>query len=187
MTNRALFAIVLLPCAAIAKTPEYLELVESPVFETPGTQQEITKRGLTCITQIVRNDEFKMRDATGPMVGGFSMTRKSSAAAPSQVILNADENTGTIVANSRVTYPGGITGASNTRTTLTFLAKEGRFKIQHTNIETASESTGYLANPGYTKQGKWRFSQWEKADAALQSLSTKIAECVMKSTTSGDW
>ena len=107
--------------------------------------------------------------------------------AAGDVILSVDEAAGTIVAASRVTYPGGITGDSSTRSTLTFLAKDGRFKIQHTNIETASANTGSLANPGYTRQGKWKFSQWEKADAALQALSSKLAECVKSAASASSW
>jgi hypothetical protein len=66
--KRFALVLVLFPAAALAA--EYLELVESKVYETSGTAAEIAKRGETCIARIVRNDAVRISDSASNL-GGF--------------------------------------------------------------------------------------------------------------------
>lgn len=127
----------------------YLQRVESPVYEADGDHQAITRRALVCIAQVVRPGLTNAPTVTSSDVEG-----------------------GLIVANNAFEFTSGLM-KSEARTTLTFQAKDGRFRITHTNIEQ------YLdASYGWTKVGTWKFSGGEKVQAAAQAISDRIADCV---------
>lgn len=174
---RRLWLLVALTGSA-AQGAEYLELVESTVYETTGTAAEITQRAQTCISQNVKNDSFQTQDSSTGILSSSLITKPRENLAGGAVISSVDIAAGTIVANNRVSWSGMFGAVSSTQSTLTFLAKDGRFKIQHTNIATASRDTGALENSGYIKQGKWRMAGWQKAQAALESVTEKVARCV---------
>lgn len=182
-------AALLLACIATpALAAEYLELVESPVFEAPGTAADIVKRGQVCASRLLRNDEVRIADAAAGGLIPIPGASRTDGVAGGAVLVSVDPDQGVLVANSRVDYRvWGGTIARNARSTVTLLAKDGRFKIQHTNIETLQKSTGNLENDGYTKQGKWKGAGWEKAEAALQDVSTKLAECIKQPASGADW
>ena len=144
------------PAYASAK---YLDSVESPVFQTAGDHQAITKRALTCIAQIIKP--------------GFidAPTVKSS-----------DLDAGIIVANNGFGASWGLLTVS-VRTILTFEAKDGRFKITHTSIEDFS---GYPNNQ-WGKVGIWPGSGYKHIDEGAQTISKNVADCVMNNNAKSDW
>jgi hypothetical protein len=99
--------------------PNYLNRVESPVFEVVGDHQAITKHAATCIAQIIK---------------------PGLVSAPT--IVSQDNDAGVIVANNSLKYSHGLLQPT-VRTTLTFQAKDGRFKILHTNIEQFLDQYGW--------------------------------------------
>ena len=104
----------------------YLQRVESPVYEAEGDHQAITKRALVCVAQTVRPG---LTDAP--------------------TVTSSDLDAGVIVANNAFEVTSGLLRV-RARTTLTVQAKDGRFRIVHTNIEQ------YLdASYGWTKVGTW--------------------------------
>jgi len=186
--NRPLVVALLAALASSsAVAAEYLEMVESPVFEAPGAASEIVKRAQLCASRILRNDEVRIADSAAG--GGFIPipgAGKTGGVTGGNVLVSVDPEQGIMVANSRIDYRAMLT-ARNARSTLTLLAKDGRFKIQHTNIETLQKSTGYVENDGYTRQGKWKGAGWEKAQDALQSVSVRLAECIKQPAAGSDW
>ncbi len=64
---------------------------------------------------------------------------------------------------------------------MTFQAKDGRFRIVHTNIEQFLD-----ARTGWTPIGTWSFSGGDKARLAIESISANLAACV-KSNSKDNW
>jgi hypothetical protein len=149
MKRLLLVGCILFASANILAHADTLDSVESQVYQTQGTQSEIAIKGKTCIAQVVRSD---------------------SNATP---INDADIQGGTIVASSQMRYSLGL-GSMAVRSTLTFMAKDGRFKILHDNIRSLSE---YGANPIYKGWG----THWKNCEDSMIAESSKIADCVMKS------
>jgi hypothetical protein len=112
------FPIVAIFSATAAYATEYLTEVDSEVFTTTGTQSEITERAATCIAQTV-----KPGNVSTPL------------------IISKDAAAGVIVANNGFSYSQSLMNWQ-IRTTLTFEAKDGRFRVRHTNIERFIDGWG---------------------------------------------
>ncbi|MBL9069829.1 MAG: hypothetical protein JNM03_07520 [Sphingopyxis sp.] len=141
-----------------AEAAEYLREVASKVYQTPGTAREIATRAQTCISQYL---------ASGA-VGG-------------QLIINADLDGGIIVANSAIEY--GSMPRWKIRSRFTFEAREGRFRIQQTNLERFNDQF----NVGWNPIGKWAGSQWCKAEEAFVGSAATVAQCVQSKAARDDW
>lgn len=173
-----------------SSSADYLEEVESEVFETKGTAQEIANRARTCIAQRVRNDEVRITDnasSSGPFpTSTLASPGHSDGIEGGDVLVHADLEGGIVTANNRVDYKSKLL-AHNVKSTLTFMAKEGRFKIRHSNIEYVQKSTGSMRNSGYSRVGKWFGSGWKDAEAALTAVTSKVAACVQSGPVAEDW
>ena len=133
---------------------ETFDSYESQVFETTGTHQDITRRAQLCVAQIVRNDQFNHIES-GP------------------VILANDPEAGQVIANSRLDMRSmGLT--NSLQSTLSVLARDGRFKITHTKILFAVENYGRY-DPIHIKS-----PYAAKARKALDSLDTSLNSCIQK-------
>ncbi len=188
-TTFLIFAIaVSIPAISLAET-EYLDIVESDVVQATGTTTEITKRAKTCMAQILKNDEVRIEgsSSTGfiPTFASMSSEGKSDGITGGSVIVDFDLDGGTVTANSRVDYRSSFL-AKNVKSTVLFQAKDGRFKIKHSNIEYLQKSTGSGSNSGYMKARKSWGTGWEDARDELEKLSDNISQCVMK-TASDNW
>jgi len=177
--------------SSFASAAEYLEEVESEVYQASGSAQEISKRAKRCIAQIVRNDEVRISDSsTGTGIfsafSGGGGQGHSGGVSGGDVIVDADIEGGIITANNRVDYSSKML-THNVQSTMTFLAKDGRFKIRHTNIQYLQKSTGSMHNTGYQRVGKWWGSGWEDAKEALDEVSKKVADCVISGPKKEDW
>lgn len=144
--------------ATSAQAAEYLTEVTSEVYQTSGTAREIANRAQTCISQHI---------ASG-VTGG-------------QVIINADLEGGMIVANSAIEY--GSLPRWKVRSRFTFEARDGRFRIQQTNLERFNDQF----NVGWNPIGKWAGSQWRKAEEAFVASATIVAKCVQAEKNRDDW
>ena len=67
------------------------------------------------------------------------------------------------------------------RSTFTFEAREGRFRITQTNLERF-----YDTGSGWGPIGKWWGSSWKSAEKTFTSASVAVAACVM-SDKKEDW
>ena len=144
--------------AAPAGAAEYLTNVTSEVFQTAGSHDDIARRGQACIAQ-------KLHAVDGP------------------VILNSDPASGTVTARNSFEY--GTLPRWKTRSTLTFEAKDGRFRMIHTNIEQFND--GALGGPGWYGVGKWWGSTGKRVEKELTELSRAIAQCVTTAEKKDDW
>lgn len=181
-----ILALIALPAAA-----DTLDAVESDVFPAEGiSAAELAKRGKTCIAQTVRNDEVRIADsASTPGLFGFGLppsTGNVRGVTGGDVIVDADLEAGIITANSRTEYSSMLIGY-NVKSLLTLMTKDGRFKIRHTGIERLQKDSGTMANDGYGPIHKQWGTGWEAAQEALQTLSTKLADCIRANPKGGDW
>lgn len=174
-----LTAIILTLTFTTANAKEYLEKVESEVIQMKGTKQEIFDKGKNCIVDNVNFDGVHMSDSAGAglFAGALGSTSKASNIQGGQVIAFAEIESGKIVANSRVDYTQMMT-ANNAQSKLTLIAKEGRFKIRHTNIKYLQKSTGYTKNTGYKKVGMWWGAGSGAVKTALEDVTQKLVSCM---------
>jgi len=166
-------AFLLLPSSLVGA--EYLEQVETDVYQTTGTVKEIFTKAKSCLAQIVRNEGVRMADsAVGEGIQG------------GDIFVEANAETGIITANSRVDYKAKML-EYNVKSTLVFMAKEGRFKMRHSNIEYLQKYTGSVNNTGYSRVGKWFGTGWKDTQKALLGASEKVAQCVMVEPKKEEW
>lgn len=184
MTNTrrlVLMTAICIPTATFAA--EYLNEVESEVYEVTGTQAQIAQRGRACMAQLLANEETELYGDSHWKYGS-----KSTNVEGGDVLQDAIPEEGVVVATSRYDMPGsGMSGRQSIRSRITFLAREGRFKIRHTNIEMAAYSSGTLPNIGYHKVGKWWGAHSDKVEASLKTKSYEIATCVRDDAAQDDW
>jgi hypothetical protein len=105
---KALLAAGIVLLTASPAAAEDLLFVTSEVYQTPGSQSEIARRGQQCIA-------------------------KNLHATDAAVILSADMDAGVVVARNALEY--GAFPRWKIRSTFTLEAKEGRFRIVQTNLE----------------------------------------------------
>jgi len=184
----ALFVSLLSGSAIAAET---LEEVESEVFQTTGSPQEITKKAKSCIAKLVRNDEVRISGSSqagffGGLANPGAAGSASGGVSGGDVLVSVDIENGEIIANSRHKYTRNIL-KMNVQSTITFNARENRFKIKHTNIKYLQQSTGTMHNDGYNQIYKSWGTGWKRADEELQKVSKKIAECVIATEAEEDW
>lgn len=154
--KRLIISLVAASCVATtAFAAEYLTEVTSEVYQTSGTPKEIAQRASTCISQ-------KLRPGT------------TSA----QLIISSDLDNGTIVARNALSYPDGLM-QWEVRSTFTFEAREGRFRITQTGLERFNRQWGPI--------GKWTGSGWKKAEEVFRASATAIAQCVLSGPAKADW
>lgn len=153
---------------------QYVETVTSSVFEAPDKDRaSLTRRASTCLIQ--------------------------SAGTAGQSV-QTDVEAGTVVGAALFSYSqAGI--AWSVRSTLTAEAKDGRFRLVHSGLThkqggpAASRSawSAFLGSKdqgsegGWMPVGKWRFAGGERAEAAAQALSQKIATCVQAAPAADNW
>jgi hypothetical protein len=171
----SLLSVLTIPAWSTSVRAENLTEVESQVYETPGTIPEITKRAKRCMLENVRNDDVKI-----------GSTVNSDKERGGSAIADVDLEGGAIVSNNRVDYSRMML-AHTVKSTMTFMAKEGRFKIRHTNIESLQKNTGYMANTGFRPVVKQWGTGWEAANEALVGVTEKVAQCVMKPADEKAW
>ena len=88
-------------------------------------------------------------------------------------IMSSDLDGGVVVARNALEYSGLLRW--NIRSRFALEARDGRFRIEQTNIERYNDQI----NPGWGPIGKWAGAQWKGADAAFASFATQVAQCVM--------
>lgn len=147
--------------------PDYLTEVVGPVHQAEGTPAELATRAQACITQIV---------ATPPAGGS--------------IILSSDPATGMVVAANALEYRDGLV-PWQLRSRLTFEGRDGRFRLRHTAIERHNDQSfgaQALGASPWGPVGKWWGSGWQKAEQALVSVSTRVADCIAApAASSDDW
>jgi len=157
-----LFLTSVVASVAVASTPaharEYLTSVASQVYQTQGTQREIALRANTCVAQ-------KLAPGT----------------TDSSLILSADLDSGIIVARNVTSH--GSFPKFQIRSRFTFEARDGRFRIEQSNLERFDDTFGN----GWGPIGKWTGSQWKSAEQAFVASASDVAQCVIDGARKADW
>lgn len=186
MPSRNFYISILATFLALNSAPLFAEMetlteVNSEVYLTAGTVMDISKKAKSCMGQILHNDEVRIADSSAG-TGFLSFAEPgrgnhSSGITGGQIIIDADLEGGMITANNRADY-GSRFIQRNVKSTVVFQAKEGRFKIDHTNIEVLMKDTGGGHNKGYGPAFKIFATGWEDAEATLKNISDKLAACI---------
>lgn len=151
----SLLVLLVACCSAPALAADYLTSVTSDVYQTNGTPKEIATRASTCISQHL---------APGTV--------------DAQTIISSDLENGIVVARSAVEYPDFLI-QWKIRSVFTFEAREGRFRIEQTNLERF--------NDRWDRIGKWTGSGWKKAEAAFMASADVVARCVTNPARKEPW
>lgn len=155
MKKRVVTLSVFLGCIATpAVCADYLTEVTSDVYQTTGTPREIATRANACIAQHL-----------------------ASGTTNAQLVVSSDLDGGVIVARSAISYPDGLM-QWQIRSTFTFEAREGRFRIAQTNLERFNRVWGPI--------GKRTGSGWKAQDAFTASASS-VTQCVISGPSRTDW
>jgi hypothetical protein len=154
-----LVAIAALTSPAPALAHDYLTSVTSQVFQAQGTPREIASRANICMSQLL-----------------------ASGMVSAPLMVSSDLEGGVIVAQSALEYSDTLV-KWKVRSTFTFEARDGRFRILQTNLQRFDDTFGN----GWTGIGKWAGSGWKKAEAAFGSSADAVAACVVAGPKKGDW
>jgi hypothetical protein len=157
MFKKFAWSILFFGGAAPALAAEYLTVVTSEVYQAVGAPKELATRASTCISQHL-----------------------APGTTDSQLIISSDLDGGVIVARSALEY--GSLPRWKIRSRFTLEAREGRFRIEQTNIERFNDMAG-----GWGPIGKWSGSQWKKADETFAASASVVARCVIDGPKRGDW
>ena len=157
MKNQWIIGIFLAALPTVVQAAEYLTEVASDVYQTTGTPREIATRANICISQHL-----------------------APGTTDSALIISNDLDGGIIVARSALKYPDGLMNWQ-VRSTFTFEAREGRFRIAQTNLERFNDMVG-----GWGRIGKWSGSGWKRAEAAFAASAAAVAQCIISAPTSKD-
>jgi len=190
MTRTGL-AIAALLATHPAIASEFLERVEMEPRTVDGvTARELTERARVCITQTITNDAVALKDTSrvNPMASIGTMTSGDSKTLDGgQVLQTVDLDGGLITAQSRTSVPFMMFNRYNVQSTVTFEARDGRFRITHTGIKAAMQDSGYASNDGFQPVRIQTGSAFKKIEAALHAISAKVSDCVATAPGSADW
>lgn len=138
-----------------AVAADYLTVVEAGPYTVEAGKAEILTRAKRCANQLLSSGRL----------GG-------------QPVLSVDDDA--LVANNVIQQPVTM-DTWDLKTKLMLEAREGRFKITHTDI------AWFITPNGWMPVGKWWGSDWRGVQANLTRESTRLAECVQKRAGSDDW
>lgn len=146
---------------APAVAAEYLTTVTSEVYQVTGTPKEVATRANSCIAQNL-----------------------STGTTDEPLIISTDLEGGMVVARNSTEY--GSLPRWKIRSRFTFEARDGRFRIEQTNLErfntnmlTGAEAWGPI--------GKWTGSGWKKVEEVFAVSASKVAQCVLDGPKKDDW
>ena len=91
-------------------------------------------------------------------------------------------STGGVIARSYIQSTAYGQSGLPTIDDLVLEARDGRFRIEQTNLERFNDRGG-----GWGGIGKWWGSGWKKAEQAYQASATVVAQCVMTGPTKDNW
>ena len=160
----------------------------SPVHQTQGSAAQIIQKAQGCVARHLSNDEVTTSGSSasgflGAMAGqGHNV---NNAVAGGSLIELSDPANGQLIASSRADYRFMLL-SSSVRSRFVIEAKEGRFRIIQSNLESLQKNTGNMRNDGYRTMIRRKGTGWDKALAATTDAEKKVTDCIM-STASESW
>ncbi len=132
---------------------EYLMVITSEVYQAPGTPRALATRANTCIAQ--------------KLIKGSS---------DDPLIISTDLENGVIVARNSIEY--GSLPRWKIRSRFTFEAREGRFRVEQTNLERFNTSV-LTGVESWGPIGKWTGSRWREVTIKFEESASTVANCVI--------
>lgn len=96
--------LLFLAIPSIAFSADFLDKVESNVYEAKGSKQELAKKAQKCIVETVINDEVRISDSAGGNTLPIPGELKNEGIAGGALFALVDIEGGMVVANNRVDY-----------------------------------------------------------------------------------
>ena len=157
--GRAFLAMLILAAsAAPASAEEVLTSIPGEVQQASGSAKDIAGRAATCMSQFL-----------------------SPGTVDADLFINKDTDGGIIVARSALEYEQRLI-SWNVRSVFTFEARDGRFRIEQTNLELFGT---YTNSWGPIRKGFG--SVWKGAAAAFSTSAEKVSKCVIAGPSSKEW
>lgn len=163
------------------KVPKIISLT-SPVHQVDGSAAAIIQRAHGCVARLLVNDEVK---TSGSSASGFfgavagQGRNVSGSVAGGSVIELSDPESGLLVANSRVDYKFMLI-AHSARSRFTIEARDGRFRIVQSNLESLQKNSGNMPNDDYSPMIQRRGTGWDKALEAMTEAEAKVVDCIAR-------
>lgn len=157
MKIRPHLAALLIAAAPAAHAIDYLDEIVSEVHQAPGMSiEQIVERGLQCI-------------------------KSTGGNAAEYIEATRDDNIAYAIVRHR--HATSALSETTTRSRLSVVARDERFRVAHTDIEVISAQYG-----NFRLQKTWGTS-WKKNEAALAAWSEKVADCILNppDIAGGDW
>ena len=167
--------------------PKIVKLT-SPIYQTQGTAAQIIQKAQGCVAKHLSNDEVATSGSSasgffGAMAGqGHNV---NSSIAGGALIELADPANGQLIANSRADYRFMLL-SNSVKSRIIIEAKDGRFRITQSNLESVQKNTGSMRNDGYDQLIRRKGTGWDKALAATIDAEKKVVDCIM-STATDNW
>lgn len=162
---------------------KFIEQTEDRIVDVELDKHAIIKRAEICIIQNVRNDAVMLVGTSSGLSGLFGGGKREEATAfipQGEVIKLKDEDSGMILANSRLNVKANYIDYS-IQSSINFFAKNNKFKITHKDISYLQKSVGYGTPDEYKKlprKGPWGSSLTPNALSELKALTDNIASCI---------
>lgn len=158
--------------------------IESETYPADGVSvANLTTRARDCALELLTNAGNVARDAGDTT--GFRDSASVSIAG-SDVLQVVDPESGRVVAMQNADYRHMMSGM-NVRSTVTVMARDGRFRIRHSNIEALQKNTGYMANDGYRPIHTGFGAGSKPAIKRLEEVTTELAACIQVQPSQDDW
>lgn len=156
------------------------------IDEDAPTVGELASTARRCMLSKLTNSEVVTRGSTQFL--GAGGPKAQSVVGGGELIQVFDEAEGLVVANQSRDYRW-LALNQNVRSRMTLEAREGRFRIVHSAIESVSRSTGSTTNRGYAKVSTRRGAGGKPAIRELETATELVAQCVLGTSaeTDDDW
>lgn len=154
------------------------------VYEAAGTATEIAKRAQVCMARHLHNDSVQLNDSSTQSILPRSGLKPAAQSDGGQVLTLADVEGGVLIATHRVPFSSwGM--AQVAQSVLTVNTKDGRFKMETTDIMAAQLNTGAIANNGFVEYRE-KSGGFKAAVKAIGVVQQKLVACI-QDTSGDDW
>lgn len=159
--------------------PRIVKMV-SPTYQAAGSVAQIIQKAQGCVARNLTNDEVSTSGSSASgffgAIAGQGHNVNSSVAGGSVIELSDPEN-GLLTANSRADFKFMLISFS-VRSRFVVEAKEGRYRITQSSLESLQTNTGSMRNSGYSQLIRRKGTGWDKALAAATEAEKKVVDCM---------
>lgn len=159
-----------------------IDSMTSPVYEVELERAEIIVQAETCANRHLSVGSVATSGGSEPL---FDYGSESGTVQGGSVVQQVSPEQGVLAVRGRTDYRHAMIGHS-AESTMLVEAKDGRFRIVHSNIRSLQKSTGSARQDGFNEVHQRWGTGWDNTLTALQDMSAEVSECI-QSPTSDDW